>query len=102
MGEPVEVAKVADLAIGSGKVCDAGGGRSIALFRTEAGFFAIDNDCCHRGGPLGDGFVEGSIVTCPWHGWRFDFTSGQSPDNPAAKTATHRVTVVGDSVRVEL
>jgi nitrite reductase/ring-hydroxylating ferredoxin subunit len=99
--EPVEVAKVGDLAVGAGKVCDAGG-KSIALFRTEKGFFAIDNDCPHRGGPLGDGFVEGQVVTCPWHGWRFDFTTGQSPDNPEARTATHAVSVVGDSVRVEV
>jgi nitrite reductase/ring-hydroxylating ferredoxin subunit len=101
VSEPVEIAKTGDLAVGSGKVCEVAG-RSIALFRTETGFFAVDNECCHRGGPLGEGFVDGSVVTCPWHGWRFDVTTGRSPDDPAAVVGTHPVTVEGDSVRVEL
>jgi len=102
VSEPVEVAKVGDMAVGQGRTCALADGRSIALFRTEAGFFAIDNDCRHRGGPLGEGFLEGPVVTCPWHGWRFDVTTGVSPDDPAACVASHPVTVVGDSVRVEI
>ncbi len=97
----VEVAKTADLAPGKGMVCEANG-RPVALFRTEEGFFALDNTCCHRGGPLGEGFLDGSIVTCPWHGWRFDVRTGVSPDNEAARVATHAVTVEGDSVRVRV
>jgi nitrite reductase/ring-hydroxylating ferredoxin subunit len=92
---------MADLAPGESMVCEVGG-RPIALFRTEEGVFALDNTCCHRGGPLGEGFLEGSIVTCPWHGWRFDVKTGVSPDNEAARVATHDVSVDGDSIRVRV
>lgn len=61
-----------------------GEGRSIALvdrrigvFNTAAGFFAIDNDCPHQGGPLSDGILADSCVTCPLHGWRIDLDTGQ-------------------------
>ncbi|MFY9264556.1 MAG: Rieske 2Fe-2S domain-containing protein [Solirubrobacterales bacterium] len=61
-----------------------GEGRSIALvsrrigvFNTDAGFFAIDNDCPHQGGPLSDGILAEACVTCPLHGWRIDLASGQ-------------------------
>jgi nitrite reductase/ring-hydroxylating ferredoxin subunit len=40
-------------------------------------FYALDGICPHQGGPLGKGFVNGCIVTCPWHGFQFDVTTGQ-------------------------
>ena len=40
----------------------------MALFNIDGEFFAINHICPHRGGPLADGRLEGSIVTCPWHG----------------------------------
>ena len=52
------------------------GDRRIAIFRTESGFHALDAVCPHRGGPLADGLVAESCVTCPLHGWRFDLRSG--------------------------
>lgn len=60
-----------------------GEGRSVALvnnrigvFNTAAGFFAIDNDCPHEGGPLSDGIVADACVTCPLHGWRINLQDG--------------------------
>jgi len=53
-------------------------GREIALFHVEGGFHALDNNCCHAGGPLGEGALEGCVVTCPWHAWRYDVTTGVS------------------------
>lgn len=52
------------------------GDRRIAVFNTAQGFHALDAVCPHRGGPLADGLVADSCVTCPLHGWRFDLRSG--------------------------
>lgn len=51
-------------------------GRDIAVFNVAGRFYAIDNSCPHQGGPLAEGWIDGTIVTCPWHAWCFDVTSG--------------------------
>jgi nitrite reductase (NADH) small subunit len=51
-------------------------GRRVAVFRTPGGFRAVDGTCPHKGGPLADGLVADSCVTCPLHGWRFDLRTG--------------------------
>ena len=50
-------------------------GKEIALFNVDGEFFALDNTCTHRGGPLAEGEVAGHKVTCPWHGATFDPTA---------------------------
>lgn len=52
-------------------------GRRIAVFRLPAGWAAIDGACPHLAGPLSDGIVADSCVTCPLHGRRFDLLSGE-------------------------
>ena len=49
-----------------------------ALFNVDGQFFALDGVCPHQGGPLGQGELCGSIVTCPWHGWQFDVEDGKN------------------------
>jgi len=70
------VAPEADLAAGE---CGeyVVGERIIALFNVEGNFYALDGICPHQGGPLGKGSLSGCIVTCPWHGFQFDVTTGQ-------------------------
>lgn len=51
-------------------------GRRLAVFRLPDGWAAIDHACPHEAGPLSDGIVADSCVTCPLHGWRFDLRSG--------------------------
>lgn len=51
--------------------------RIIALFNVDGTFYALDGICPHQGGPLGQGRLTGTTVTCPWHGWQFDVTSGR-------------------------
>lgn len=53
------------------------GDREIALFHTEQGFMAVENRCPHGGGPLADGIVGGTTVTCPLHNWRVCLRSGE-------------------------
>ncbi len=53
------------------------GDRIVALFNVDGVFHALDGVCPHQGGPLGKGVLTGCLVTCPWHGWQFDVTTGQ-------------------------
>jgi nitrite reductase/ring-hydroxylating ferredoxin subunit len=78
------------------------GGRVIALFNVDGAFLAIDNTCAHRGGPLAEGTLEGSVVTCPWHGWKYDCRSGASLTAPGRTVASYPVEVRGSDVLVDL
>ena len=82
MAKMIKIAQTGDLAPGTGKVVEAEGLR-IALFHVEGAFSAIDNTCPHRGGPLGEGKLTGEIVTCPWHGARFNVRTGAVMGPPA-------------------
>ena len=77
------------------------GGFDVALFRRGDEIFAIGNECAHKGGNLCDGRVEGDIVTCPLHGWEYDFTTGCNVDDPSMKLHCYAVKVEGDDVMVE-
>ncbi len=52
------------------------GNQELALFRTAEGWFAVDNRCPHKNGPLADGIVAGNDVFCPLHSWKISLTSG--------------------------
>lgn len=57
-------------------------GRAVAVFRRGATLHAVSDRCPHNGQSLHDGCLDGAILTCRWHGWRFDVTNGRSPDTP--------------------
>ena len=73
---------------------------TIALANVGGQFHAISNTCLHRGGPLGQGSLQGNVVTCPWHGWSFDVTSGKVTRNQTAGVACYPVELRGDDVYV--
>ena len=97
----VRVGSASDVPAGQGRVIDAVG-RSIALFNVGGTYYAIDNTCPHRGGPLGEGDLEGTIAICPWHGWRWDVRTGANANNPAIKMACFPVTVDRGEIFIEL
>ena len=69
-------------------------GREFALFNLDGEFFAIDDQCPHRGGPLGAGCFENGRVFCPLHGWEFDVRTGASvtrDDKPVRSYPTRLV-----------
>ena len=101
MGTRVRVAAVADVPVGTGRVVEAGG-RALALFNVDGTFHALDNACPHRGGPLGEGDLDGPIVVCPWHAWRWDVTTGVNANNPAVKVARLPVSVEAGAVFIEV
>lgn len=97
----VRIAAAGDVPAGEGRVVEAAG-RSLAVFNVGGAYHAIDNTCPHRGGPLGDGDLDGSFAVCPWHGWRWDVTSGANANNPAVKVACFPVSMEAGEVFVEL
>lgn len=77
-------------------------GATIAVANVEGKFFAINNTCLHRGGPLAEGELNGKVVTCPWHGWQYDVTSGKLTMNPTVGVNCYPVEVRGDDVFVDI
>jgi nitrite reductase/ring-hydroxylating ferredoxin subunit len=85
-----------------GKLVEAGGHR-IAVFNVGGSYYAIENTCPHRGGPLAEGMVAGEEVICPWHGSRFNVKTGSVLTPPASQgVESFPVRVAGDDVEVDL
>jgi len=98
----VEFKKViskSDLTPGTGKTVQMNGSE-IAIFNVDNNFYAIDNTCLHRGGPLGDGDLSGKNVSCPLHGWEYDITTGATVADPSVKVKIYEVKVEGEDVLV--
>jgi nitrite reductase (NADH) small subunit/3-phenylpropionate/trans-cinnamate dioxygenase ferredoxin subunit len=101
MSELIEIADTRELAVGRAKACVVAG-QTIALYHTPSGFFATDNTCPHRGGPLAEGDLQGNEITCPWHLWSFDVTTGLCAGNPEISVATRQLQVDGQRILVRL
>ena len=103
MGETgfVTVARVDDVPRGTVATVRAGD-EEIALVHCEDGFFATQNACIHLQGPLGEGELEGCVLTCPWHGWQYDVRTGENEFDLAIRLQTYDVEVADGEVRVRL
>jgi nitrite reductase/ring-hydroxylating ferredoxin subunit len=101
MSRRVLVGEAADIGAGEARVVEADG-KALALFNVDGAYYALDNACSHRGGPLGEGDLDGTVVVCPWHAWRWDVTTGSNVNNPAIKMACYPVSIDGGRVFVEL
>jgi nitrite reductase/ring-hydroxylating ferredoxin subunit len=88
MGRLVKVASAEEIPPGSAKLVEVEGKR-IAVFNADGRFYAIDDTCPHRGGPLSEGELEGEVVTCPWHHSTFNVTTGAVLSQPAQRGVTH-------------
>ena len=102
MGELIKVATLSDLPPGTCRHVDAGG-RAVAIFNVGGTIHAIGGTCTHRGRPLGEGKLEGTVVTCPWHGTQFEVTTGHvvGPD-PEQRVPTYTVVVEGEEIQVDV
>lgn len=78
------------------------GDRIIALFNVNGQFHALDGICPHQGGPLGKGTLNGCVVTCPWHGWQFDVTTGQHQTSASLLHTRFPVKVQGGGIFVDV
>jgi nitrite reductase (NADH) small subunit len=98
----IRAAKTSEIAPGTIHELEVGG-KTIALANVAGKFHAIENTCLHQGGPLGEGELEGAVVTCPWHGWQFDLTNGKIVQNPSVPgLACYEVRVQGDEILVNV
>jgi nitrite reductase (NADH) small subunit/3-phenylpropionate/trans-cinnamate dioxygenase ferredoxin subunit len=100
MSEFVTVARLGAIPAGTGQAFVVGD-QLVAVFHLGDDRYAAIGDLCpHMGASLAEGFLEGDVVTCPWHAWRFRVTDGTWCDNPRIKTDTFEVRVVGEEIQV--
>jgi nitrite reductase (NADH) small subunit len=96
-----KVGNSADLPEGACRSFDAGG-RKVAVSRVGGVLHAMDGTCPHRGGPLGEGTLADGILTCPWHGWRFEARTGRCVNMPGKDQACFAVREESGSIIVEI
>lgn len=75
---------------------------SLAVFRHQGGYYALDNDCPHQHGPLGLGRIEDDHVVCPLHEWKFHIRTGQMPLVPGICVRTYPTQARADGIYVEI
>jgi nitrite reductase (NADH) small subunit len=86
-----------------GQVMEAeANGVAICLANVNGELSALDNRCPHRGGPLGQGWLEGESVVCPWHSWTFNLKTGEAEFPVHERVAVIPVRVEGEDVLVQL
>lgn len=95
------LAKVDDVPEGTGTELVVEG-TLIALFHADGQFYALDGVCPHAGGPLGKGSLAGHVVTCPWHGWQFDVSTGQHCLNPNLHHRTFPLKMKNDEIHIDI
>jgi len=75
------------------------GGEDVLVANVDGQFYAIASSCTHQGGPLDEGELEGTMVTCPWHGGQFDVTTGKVLEPPPrADESSFEVKIQGTDV----
>ena len=101
MGQLIKVAEANEVPPGTAKSVDLEG-RPVALFNIDGTYYAIGDTCTHRGGPLSEGVVAGTTVTCPLHSATFDVTTGDVLGPPASEGVAHyNVHVDGNDIKLE-
>ena len=75
-------------------------GQPVVLVRQGDSVFALENRCPHAGAPLSQGFLEGELLTCSWHGWTFNARTGASTDDPDLSVPAFLVAIVDGQVLV--
>jgi len=77
-------------------------GEDIAVANVGGEFFATQGHCLHLQGPLGEGRLEGPVLSCPWHGWQYDVRTGENEFDRAIQLQTYAVKVEDGEVKVSL
>jgi nitrite reductase (NADH) small subunit len=101
VGQLVTVAREDEVPPGAARIVRAGE-RELALYNVEGEFYATQNQCLHLKGPLGDGQLDGHVVTCPWHGWQYDVRTGENEFDLALQLETFTVVVEDGEVKIAL
>ena len=78
-------------------------GKEIVICNINGNYFAIDDTCTHSGASLSEGKLEGSTITCDWHGAQFDCKTGKLVKFPAeiADLKSYNITVESSNIIIE-
>lgn len=103
MAEFAEVARASDIAPGAIAIVKVGESE-IALANVNGQFYAVQNECTHAQGPMGEGeWVDEYNLECPWHGSMFDIRTGETRNPPATEPLkTYEVKVEDGVVKVAI
>jgi nitrite reductase (NADH) small subunit len=77
-------------------------GIGVCLANVNGELSALDNICPHRQGPLGQGWIEGEAVVCPWHSWAFDVRTGLATYPEKERVAVFPLRIEGEDVLVDM
>ena len=95
----VRVASISELEPGTAKTVTANG-QEIAIYNVDGKIYATDNTCVHEGGPLGEGLLQGELISCPWHMWDFNVCTGELVNNCRIKLNSFPVEIDGTDIKV--
>ena len=100
----VLVGKVSEIPVGSLKAAQVEGKDEIVLANVGGTIYAMRGLCNHQGGPLAEGTLEEAVITCPWHGAKWDVTSGKNVEFAIDldPEPTYKVSVDGDDIFIEV
>jgi nitrite reductase (NADH) small subunit/3-phenylpropionate/trans-cinnamate dioxygenase ferredoxin subunit len=101
-GKIITVGRAEAVPPGRGATVKLKDGTEIALYNAGGVFYAIENFCPHKGFPLSDSRLYGTIVECDWHGWRFDITSGQCFTKPGCSIESYQVTIEDGMIKLHI
>jgi nitrite reductase/ring-hydroxylating ferredoxin subunit len=101
MNDWILIADAAECPVGA-SIERVAAGRMVAIANVDGIYHAIDGLCPHQGGPLGTGALCGAVLTCPWHGWQFDVTTGRHGSSATVRQTVHEVRVEGGRIYVRL
>lgn len=97
----IDIGDEDDFPSGQARAVQAGG-RAVAVFRLEQGWFAIDDSCPHQGASLSQGLIHDGRVICPLHNWVFDVKTGACPRNSHEPATAYPVRTEKGRVEVEV
>lgn len=101
MNDWIPIADAAECPVGT-SIERVAAGRMVAIANVDGTYHAIDGLCPHQGGPLGTGALCGAVLTCPWHGWQFDVTTGRHGSSATVRQTVHEVRFEGGKIYVRL
>jgi nitrite reductase/ring-hydroxylating ferredoxin subunit len=101
MGKKVLVCHISKVKKDKPFVFNLNSQEQVTIFKTQEGYFAVENSCPHAGAFLNEGMVTDNILTCIWHGWRFDLETGQSLNEYWARLKTYPLKIDKGNIYIE-
>ena len=97
------VGKVSDFALGKLQKVTVDG-KDILIANIDGNYYAVNDTCTHAGASLSEGSLDGTVVTCGWHGAKFDCKTGKLSAFPAKikDLNSYKVVIESENIFVEV